>query len=387
MKIALIDPSLFTWPYDNALAEGLKQNGHEVTLYTKHLGRTEQGKNDPFVEELFYPGFQTPFIKKLPNKLFLTLKGIAHIFSMIHLWIVLKSKKPDAIHFQWTPLAVIDQFFIPAFRSIAPTILTVHDSSPFNNNPSAKLQRVGAISIMAKFDHLIVHTEKAEKALIGYGLKSEQISRIPHGILDSLPEASAQTTPPAMSTNGKINLLLFGQVKPYKGTDVLIRALAKLSHSTRNKCMLQVIGRPQMEMEPLFALAKELGVENSINWDLRFVDEDEIKGIFEAADIMVMPYREIDASGVLMISLSVGRPIVASRIGLFAELLEDGKHGALTPIEDDTALAQALTTLIDDPDARKKAGDNVLALRKAIPDWKEIGVRTANLYQQIAPKS
>lgn len=386
MKIALIDPSLFTWPYDNALADGLKQNGHEVTLYTKHLGRTEQGKNDPYILELFYPGFQSSLAKRLPSKIFLVLKGICHIFSMIHLWFILKLNKPDAIHFQWTPLAIVDQFFIPAFRSIAPTILTVHDSSPFNNNPSAKLQRIGAISIMAKFDHLIVHTEKAEKALIGYGINPAIISRIPHGILDSIPEKSVVRAPAAMSTNGKVNLLLFGQVKPYKGTDVLIRALAKLPHATRNKCMLQVIGKPQMDMEPLFTLARELGVDSAINWDLRFVDEDEIAGIFEAADIMVMPYREIDASGVLMIALSVGRPIVASRIGLFAELLEDEKHGALTPVDDVDALAHALTKLIDDPDARKNAGEHVLSLRRSIPDWAEIGRRTASLYQKHIQK-
>jgi len=384
MKIALIDPSLFTWPYDNALAEGLKQNGYEVTLYTKHLRATEQGKKDPFIQELFYPGFQSSLMKSLPNKIFLGLKGISHIISMCHLLIKLKINKPDVIHFQWTPLAVIDQFFIPAFKKIAPTLLTVHDSSPFNNNPSAKLQRLGAIKIMGIFDHLIVHTEKARLALLGYGIKESSIARIPHGILDSIPEGSAHAHPPAvMSTNGKVNLLLFGQIKPYKGTDVIIRALSLLPHETRNKCMLQVIGKPQMDMDSLFQLAKDLSVEASIHWDLRFVDEDEIAGIFSAADIMVMPYREIDASGVLMVALSVGRPIVASKIGLFAELLEDGKHGSLVPIDDPAALAQALSILIENPSLREETGKNVLALRNAIPDWQEIGVMTGNLYTKL----
>jgi len=381
MKIALIDPSLFTWPYDHALAQGLKDSGHEVTLYTKHLSAKEQGKADPFIRELFYPGFQTKIIKSLPHKLFLGFKGVAHIGSLIHLWFTLRATKPDVIHFQWTPLAVIDQFFIPAFRKIAPTVLTVHDSSPFNNNPSAALQRVGAIKIMGAFDHLIVHTEKAQKALHGYGLPPGKISRIPHGILDTEVPKSAK--PAAAKTDDKVNLLLFGQIKPYKGTDLLIEALAKLPEATRAKCRLQVIGKPQMDMQPLFDLADKLGVSSSIAWDLRFVDEDEIPGIFEAGDIMVMPYREIDASGVLMVALSVGRPIIATNIGLFAELLENETHGALIPADNAAALAKALTPLIDDQDLRTRTGQNVAALRASIPGWKEIGEMTVTMYRQL----
>lgn len=382
MKIAIIDPSLFTWPYDHALAEGLHRNGHEVTLYTKHLSPSEQSKGDAYIRELFYPGFQSSLIKRLPQKLFLGLKGLSHIVSMMHLWCVLRSQKPDVIHFQWTPLAIVDQAFIPFFRRIAPTILTVHDSSPFNNNPSAKLQRVGAIKIMGAFDHLIVHTEKARLALNAYGLDPQKISRIPHGILESLPDIDAEQ--PSTPSNGKVNLLLFGQIKPYKGTDILLNALSLLPEATRAKCMLQVVGRPQMDMQPLFDLSKNLKLEANINWDLRFVNDDEIPHIFTSADIMVMPYREIDASGVLMVSLSVGRPIIASKIGLFAELLEDGKHGALVPIDNPQALADALQRFIDDPELCARTGENVLALRKAIPDWQQIGKLTESLYQKVS---
>ena len=384
MKIAIIDPSLFTWPYNHALAEGLKQNGHDVTMFTKHLGKKEQGKGDPFIRELFYPGFQSKLVKKLPQKLFLGLKGIAHIASMIHLWTVLHREKPDAIHFQWTPLAIVDQFFIPLFRKLAPTVLTVHDSSPFNNNPSAALQRVGAIKIMNAFDHLIVHTEKARKALIGYGIPDAKISRIDHGILDNFDQASPASV--ETTTDDRVSLLLFGQIKPYKGTDILLSALALLPENVRAKCVLRIVGKPQMEMQPLFDMVARLGLQNNITWDLRFVNEAEIPAIFAASDIMVMPYREIDASGVLMLALAVGRPIVASRIGLFAEILEDGTHGYLIPQDDAKALAAALEKLIMNEDLRDEQGAKVLALRTSIPSWTKIGTTTASVYSNLALK-
>lgn len=380
MKIALIDPSLFTWPYDIALIEGLRHSGHEVTLFTKHLAEGEQGKGQPGVRELFYPGFQSGWIKALPRPLFLALKGVSHILSHFALRRALKAYKPDIIHFQWAPLPVVDQRLIPALKAIAPVILTVHDSSPFNNNPSAKLQSIGAFTIMQIFDRLIVHTERAEQALARHQLDPLKIARIPHGVLGTGPQIA--TTEASLRNGEPVNVLLFGKLKPYKGADILIRAVAALPDALRARCRVRIVGKAEMDTEPLFALSKELGVENNIVWDLRFVDDSEMATIFADADIMAMPYRDIDASGVMMVALSIGRPIVASKIGLFAELLEDGTHGRLVPQNDPEALAQALAQLIEDGPLRLQMGQNVRTLGAVIPGWNEIAQRTLALYQQ-----
>lgn len=380
MKIAVIDPSLFTWPYDIALIEGLRANGHELKLFTKHLLNGEQGQGQSGVIELFYPGFEKACVKKWPRPLFLALKGVSHFFSHFALRRALKAFKPDVIHFQWAPLPVVDRLFLKALKKIAPVVLTVHDSSPFNNNPSAKLQALGAFTIWSEFDRLIVHTERAEAALTKHHLDPARIARIPHGVLGTGPEIAV--TEASLREGEPVNILLFGKLKPYKGADVLIRAVAALPESLRPRARLRIVGKAEMDTAPLFALARELKVEDNIVWDLRFVDDAEMASIFADADIMAMPYRDIDASGVMMVALSIGRPIVASKIGLFAELLEDGTHGLLVPQENPEALAQALATLIEDAPRRITMGKNVLALGKAIPDWTEIGKRTAALYQQ-----
>jgi glycosyltransferase involved in cell wall biosynthesis len=378
MKVALIDPSLFTWPYDHALVDGLSESGHAVTLFTKHLSPKEPGKHAPEIVEFFYPGLQTDWAEKLPHTVFLALKGLMHPICLLNLLRHLRRLRPDVIHFQWAPLPMIDRFFLPAMRSIAPAILTVHDSAPFNDNPRSILQRIGAISIMSSFDHLIVHTNRARQRLIDHGLPPAKIAIIPHGILES------DSTPLAPHTrsiaSGPVTLLLFGKIKPYKGTDVLIRALAAMPATSRARCRVRIVGKPYMDMEPLFALARELGVESNIIWDLRFVADDELSRIFAEADVIVMPYREIDASGVLMLGLSTGLPIVASRIGLFAEVLEDGEHGRLVTPDEPDELAAALTVLIDSSAERARMSGNVQALRDSIPDWQTIGAQTAALY-------
>jgi glycosyltransferase involved in cell wall biosynthesis len=378
MKIALIDPSLFTWPYDHALVDGLSESGHAVTLFTKHLSPKEPGKNAPEIVEFFYPGLQTVWAQKLPHTVFLALKGLMHPICLLNLLRHLRRMQPDVIHFQWAPLPMVDRFFLPAIRSIAPAILTVHDSAPFNDNPRSILQRIGAIGIMRSFDRLIVHTNRAQQRLIDHGLPASKIAIIPHGVLDS---DSVPLAPLAKSDASEpVTVLLFGKIKPYKGTDVLIRALAAMPAASRARCRARVVGKPYMDMEPLFALARELGVESNIIWDLRFVAEDELNRIFTEADIIVMPYREIDASGVLMLGLSTGLPIVASRIGLFAEVLEDGEHGRLVTPDEPAELAEALTALVDSSAERTRMSANVQALRDSIPDWQTIGAQTAALY-------
>jgi glycosyltransferase involved in cell wall biosynthesis len=382
MKIALIDPALFTWPYDSALAAGLVGNGHEVTLYTKRLSAGEQGKGSPLVREVFYPGFQYAFMRRLPRSLFLALKGLAHPLSLLRLYFILARQRPDVIHFQWAPLPVIDRLFIPLFRRLAPVVLTVHDSSPFNNNPSGRLQRVGCFTVMQEFDRLIVHTEKAKEKIASHGIEASRIAIIAHGVLG---EAQPQTVtrPVAKSADQPVTVLLFGKLKPYKGADILIRALAVLPEAVRANIRLHIVGKSEMDTAPLFELADSLKVSALIKWDLRFVDDAEMAGIFANADIMALPYRDIDASGVLMVALSVGRPIVASRIGLFAEILKDGVHGYLIPQEDPAALAEALTKLATNPDLRRQMSAEVHNLGNATPSWTDIGATTTALYQQV----
>lgn len=377
MKIALIDPSVYTWLYDVRLAEGLASIGHDVTIYGSELPKPFTGTDRRFLKRHFYPGFAHPAIQKLPKPAFLVLKGISHIESMIRLLWVLHRWRPDIIHFQWTPLAVVDKRFIPLFRRIAPIVLTVHDSIPFNNNARTRLQYLGAVEIMKRFDQLIVHTAAARARLESYGVADEKVNIVPHGLLLE-PKESA----PYTGGDGRVNLLMFGGITPRKGVDVLLRAIALMPRDARHACRLRVVGEPGMPMEPLFDLVNSLGISEQVTFDLRFVPDEEISTVLESADIQVFPYRVIDASGIFTLALGVGRTIVASKLGVFDELLRDGIHGALVQPDDPQALATALYPFIIDAASRVRAAESVRALAKSIPSWSDIARRTQEVYSR-----
>jgi glycosyltransferase involved in cell wall biosynthesis len=378
MRIALVDPSLFTLPYDTALATGLVAAGHEVQFHGRKL-RPQDGPGAPALPILpsFYRLAETRTAARLPKRLHLLVKGADHALSMLRLAGLLRRARPDIIHFQWLPLPAIDSPLLAMFRSIAPVVLTVHDTEAFNGSPTARLQGIGFTRALAACDRLIVHTRQGRQRLLGKGIPPERITVLPHGPLLQVVPAPA---PDPMQ--GTLTFVLFGKIKPYKGTDTLIEAFAALPPALRAQARLHIIGQSYIDLAPLHARIAQLGVGDRVDLHARFVAEHDIPAIFGAGTIATFPYREIEASGVLSLAIAFGRPILASRLGAFAEQLEDGVHGCLVAPADRGALAAALARFIEDRAFGARAALHVRDLSGESADWHAIAHRTGAVYAE-----
>ena len=122
MRIALIDPSLFTLPYDAALAGGLQEHGHEVVLYGRKPGAHDSSAPGVTLVPGFYRFAEHRAVRALPERVRLGVKGADHLASMLWLRRSLGKLRPDIIHFQWLPLPVIDRRFLAGLRRIAPLV-------------------------------------------------------------------------------------------------------------------------------------------------------------------------------------------------------------------------------------------------------------------------
>jgi glycosyltransferase involved in cell wall biosynthesis len=380
MKVALIDPALFTWPYDRALGGALADLGHETRIFGKALPASDIRTADPLFAPRFYASLASPALARLPRIATRLWKGVSHVGSLRRLLDELTVWQPDVIHFQWLPLPVIDARFLGRFREIAPLVLTVHDTLPFNGTPGSFLQNFGARDIWRAFDRLIVHTRQGEERLREQGIEGGRIVRVAHGLLHA---EQAPTIPAPRPAEGPIEFLLFGQIKPYKGVDVVIRALARLSEDLRSRCRVRIAGKPYMDMAPLLRLAKELGVEDSLVFDLRFIPDEEVAEMMAGADALLFPYREIEASGVLMATIAHGRPLIASRLGAFGEMIVDRQNGLLVAPGDDQALAAALSMMILQPENRARMAAGMLRLRDSVPSWADIARQTVGIYGSL----
>lgn len=376
LKVALVDPSLFTIPYDAKLADALRGLGHDVTVYGEARPVGEAPPELGQKRLIFYSELAGLGTGHWPHAALRLAKGALHWRAMRRFTNELRGASPDIVHFQWLPLPVLDWLFLPALRRLAPLVLTAHDLRPFNG-ASWRLQKLGATSVLGEFDRVVVHTEEARDRLIAYGVRPDRLVRISHGLLhDPAPVASALRSPA-----DRVRFLLFGKLKPYKGADLLIAAFRRLPPKLRERAEIVIVGKPYMDVAPLCRAAE--GLESRVRFDFRFVPDGDIGELLAFADVIVFPYREIDMSGVLMAALRYGRPIIASKIGGFAELLTDGRHGILVPPGDVDALAAAMARLCVNRQERVVMGAAVADLAAAVPGWEEIAQRTDALYRSL----
>jgi glycosyltransferase involved in cell wall biosynthesis len=134
-------------------------------------------------------------------------------------------------------------------------------------------------------------------------------------------------------------------VRPYKGLDDLIEALADVPGAT-----LDVVGRFHQPVSRYRRLALRHGVISRVRFHDGYVPDERLRDTFAAADVVVTPYRQASQSGVVHLAYSFGRPVVATAVGGLAESVLDGVSGVLAPRRDPAALAAALRRALAAPD-------------------------------------
>jgi glycosyltransferase involved in cell wall biosynthesis len=159
-----------------------------------------------------------------------------------------------------------------------------------------------------------------------------------------LPGGTTPPDPPA-----KCRLLFFGIVRPYKGLDVLLRALARApSHVT-----LTVAGEFWSDITEMEYLIAELGVRDRVTLRPGYVPADQIPGLFAAADALVLPYREATASQNALLAFAHGVPVITTTAGALAEAVRDGVDGLTCAPGDEEDLLRALKEFSDPLVARR----------------------------------
>ena len=176
-------------------------------------------------------------------------------------------------------------------------------------------------------------------------------------------------------------LLFFGYLSPYKGPDVLIKAMSKIIKHVPD-VELVFVGKGVMR-EELELLSKDLGIEKNVRF-AGFV-EDGLKPLYyKAADVFCLPAMMGTECYPLTIleAMTCAVPIVASKIGGIPDAVKDGENGLLVPPKDSDALADAIIYLLENEDVREKMGKKE---RKKVENysWERIAAATEKVYNEV----
>ena len=380
MRVALVDPSASTPPYDRSLAAALARAGVDVELLTSRFLYAPVPVAEGYgVEELFY---RRAASIGLGSRLRLPVKVAEHLPDMLR---VRRRLAPaDVVHWQWVTLPRADRFLVrrPAGQ---PQVFTLHYPLP-RPGETAALRRQRRF--LERFDAVVVHTEQgAERLRTDVGLAAGRVHVIPHGPLDYLTRLPAEVPLPAelAAVEGPV-ILFFGLLRDYKGIDTLLEAFARLPELARGEraaeAELWIAGLPtRMDIAELRAAAER--AEGTVRFVPRFIPDPEIPALMRRADVLALPYREIEQSGVLHAGLAFDKPMVLGDVGGFGEFARKHEAARLIPPSDAGALAAVLRELLNDAGERERLAEATRRASEGPCSWDAIAARTRGLYESL----
>ncbi len=254
------------------------------------------------------------------------------------------ARAAEVVHFQWLTVQYLDGMLLPSRRAPGgarrPLVLTAHDVLP--REPRAGQRRAQA-KLYEHFDAVVVHSEHGARRLTDeLGVERARVHVIAHGTFEHLlAEGSPRALPAGYDTELPV-VLCFGLMRPYKGIDLLLEAWQGIEGAE-----LWIAGMPRMDIEPLRAAAPP-----GVRFLARFVEGEELAALFRRADLLVLPYREIDQSGVLFTGLAYEKAMLLSDVGGFPEIAATGAARTFAA-GDVPSLRRALRELLADDDAAR----------------------------------
>lgn len=217
---------------------------------------------------------------------------------------------------------------LAGLRGRAPVVALCHNVLPHERKPyDEPLMR----RLLRKADGVLVHTEAQADLARGLTRRPVRVAEM----AAHLPAAGA-----AAPGDGKVRrrLLFFGIVRPYKGLDVLLRALAE----GPDDVALTVAGEFWGGLDETRELVGSLDLTSRVELRPGYVPAADLPGLFAAADALVMPYRSATSSQNVWMAYEHGLPVIATDVGGFAAQIRDGVDGLVCAPDDVPSLAGAL---------------------------------------------
>jgi len=185
--------------------------------------------------------------------------------------------------------------------------------------------------VLKRADSMIVHSEQERKQILGFHPGASVSKHL-------LPLFDYHAVP-AAGRDRKLNLLFFGFVRPYKGLDTLLRAIALLKGYDLT---LRVAGEFWKDKDAYLALITELGLSGRVEIVDGYIPEEDMSRYFCQCDLVVLPYKKSITSGVIATAYGFGKPVLATDVGGFHEVIQDGCTGRIVPPDDPQALADGI---------------------------------------------
>lgn len=376
MKIAVLDiTSRNAVLYNPSLCNSLSKIESDVTLLSPKIGV----KDVSFKHNKLLNLIPDSWVSKT-TRTKRVFRAIEVIINYLIVWFYLLMKRPDVLHIQWLPFLEFSSIELKILKwyhlSCKNTrlFLTVHNVFP-HDMPIEK--REGYINRFIQLDSCLsgyfVHLYSNKEDLIrNYNIKSRKIHVAYHGIYNPVGYKPVIHHEP----DGKLHIIMYGYQNKYKGADILVNAIKLLPKEYLHKVEVVILGKTSNDL--LHLVTKDLESIN-IHWNPTFVSDEELYDAIGISDLIILPYRAISQSGVLLLALSYRKPIITSDLPSFKETLKGYKQDWFFKSEDSQSLSDLIKRYVDkDIDIQEQV--KVIETLNELYSWDETARKTLEAY-------
>lgn len=377
LSVWLVDPIGYTGLayYDVGLANGLVRLGVDVTIVTSEAWLLDRFTTTARVVKIFRGTHSGARF----------FKGLRYLASLVRLLIAVVAHRPDILHWQYHEVPILEALTIAVLRILGVSqVYTAHELLPWN--PAPWDRRVFRLTYRM-VNRVMVHREDEANVLASeFGVARHRVVVVGHGAYEDFatPEMDREAARANLDLPASAPIaLFFGSIRPSKGLDVLLDAWPLVVRRLPD-AVLCVVGKllNPSASDAFRAVADRAGPD-TVRLDFRQVSPHEANLWYAAADVVVLPYRDIVASGVLRYAYSSSRPVVATMVGELPTLVREGETGHLVPPNVPDALADALVHLLSDRALSAELGGNALRYARRELSWYDPCVHTAKVYREI----
>ena len=387
LRVFMMDLWCYTPYYDRYLCEALAEANVDITLgavrpYQDPEYFSKNGlKNDPGLID-FVPGLA--LTNDSLRRVLMLGESCINMTALLARFAV---SKPDVVHVQWIPTIrklPFEMWFLKLLQKLnIKLVYTAHNALPHDSGT----QFVPVFKrVYAEMDALICHTKDAKERLVReFAVRPEKIWVVPHGPMlhdakrESVEESKAQL---GLAANETV-ILWQGIVRSYKGIEFLLDAWSKVqARNLQTRLLIAGTGEPEL-LKDIQERVERLGLAKSVRRDFEFIPDEKLPTYYQAADVLVYPYREVTTSGALMTAMAYGKAIVATRLPAFHEALRDEETALFVNYGDTDALAGTLVRLIEDKKERERLGAAVAAADRSATSWTSIAQETRRCYASV----
>ena len=378
LKVSIIEPvgghSGMDY-YDFGLCSGLQQAGIEPTLYT-----CDETIVDPRYTFRVIPAYKNIFGAKAK-----WLRGIKYIAATLYALLQSRLAGTRICHFHFFQTGIrecVKIILAKIFRM--QIVITAHDVESFATTVS-----IPAITRICykPADRIIAHNRWTRDELVRcLGINQSKIAIIPHGnyidFIGRLPGKTEARDKLNIAHDRKV-ILFFGRIKQVKGLDLLLTALPDVIKSHPD-VMLLIAGRVWKDDYSTYSrIIEQNHLQPYCREDIRYIPNSKVGLYYDAADLVVLPYRRIYQSGVLLMAMSYGKAVLASDLEGMREIVQDNESGFLFQCGNVKSLTDSLVRILADKKMSEHVAVNGKKHVKKEFHWQRIGRLTAECYSEL----